>query len=90
VHYNLGRLAEDRAEPEEAARRYQAALEANPRDFLSLMSLGTLAGRRGDPGAAVGFYRRALELAPGMPAAERLRRRLAEPRNGGNGKSEQR
>ena len=64
VHYNLGRLAEQRGEPEEAARQYRAAIAANPRDYLSLMSLGTLAGRRGDPAAAVGFYRRAVEIEP--------------------------
>jgi len=60
-------LAEQRGEPEEAARQYRAALAANPDDFLSLMNLGTLAGRRGDPEAAVGFYRRALEVEPDAP-----------------------
>lgn len=67
VHYNLGRLAEQRGEPEEAARQYRAALEANPKDFLSLMSLGTLAGRRGEPAAAVPFYERAVAIEPGSP-----------------------
>jgi 4-amino-4-deoxy-L-arabinose transferase-like glycosyltransferase len=64
VHYNLGRLAEERGRPEEAREHYQAAFALNPQDFLACLNLGNLAARRRDWPAALRFYERAAALEP--------------------------
>jgi tetratricopeptide (TPR) repeat protein len=64
VHYNLGRLAEERDDPAAAAAHYRVALDANPGEFLPLMNLGNLAARGGDLAAARDLYRRAVALEP--------------------------
>ncbi|HEY0515271.1 MAG TPA: tetratricopeptide repeat protein [Thermoanaerobaculia bacterium] len=64
VHYNLGRLAEERGLPEEAREHYQAALALNPRDFLAALNLGNLAARRREWATALGFYERAAAIEP--------------------------
>jgi 4-amino-4-deoxy-L-arabinose transferase-like glycosyltransferase len=64
VHYNLGRLAEEKGSPEEAREHYQAALALNPRDFLACLNLGNLAARRRDWPAALRLYERAAALEP--------------------------
>jgi tetratricopeptide (TPR) repeat protein len=64
VHYNLGRLAEEAGNPNEAARHYAAALAANPKDFLSNLNLGKLAARAGAWSDAQRYATRAAELEP--------------------------
>jgi Flp pilus assembly protein TadD len=70
VHYNLGRLYEERGRVEEARGEYAVALALNPRDFLACLNLGNLAARQGDPATALGFYRRAVEIEPRSDDAE--------------------
>jgi 4-amino-4-deoxy-L-arabinose transferase-like glycosyltransferase len=64
VHYNLGRLYEERGRPEEARAEYQAAFVLNPKDFLACLNLGNLAARRRDWPTALRFYQRAEALEP--------------------------
>jgi tetratricopeptide (TPR) repeat protein len=64
VHYNLGRLAEEAGNPNEAARHYAAALAENPKDFLSNLNLGKLAARAGAWPQARSHAARAAELEP--------------------------
>ncbi len=64
VHYNLGRLAEEAGDPNEAARHYAAALVANPDDFLSHLNLGKLAARAAAWPAAQRHATRATALEP--------------------------
>ncbi|HJQ99676.1 MAG TPA: glycosyltransferase family 39 protein [Candidatus Polarisedimenticolaceae bacterium] len=62
VEYNLGRLSEDAGDVASAKRHYEAALSANPENFLVCMNLGTLAAQRQDWSTALAYYRRAGEL----------------------------
>jgi tetratricopeptide (TPR) repeat protein len=64
VHYNLGRVYDERGETAEAEAEYRAAVAANPRDFLSWMNLGSLAARRGDYATAVALFEQARTLEP--------------------------
>lgn len=64
VHYNLGRLAEERGEPEAAHEHYKAAFLLEPRSFLACMNLGNLAARRRDWPTALRFYQRAEAIEP--------------------------
>jgi tetratricopeptide (TPR) repeat protein len=64
VDYNLGRLAEERGDEAEASRLYQAAYDANPRNFLTALNLGTAAVRRGDWPTALKMFREARALEP--------------------------
>lgn len=70
VHYNLGRLAEERGDPALAARHYQAALAAAPDAFLAWLDLGNLAARRRDWPAALACYQRAAALEPDSDDAQ--------------------
>ena len=65
VHYNLGRLAEERGDETGAREHYQAAYDADPRNFLACLNLGNTAVRRGDWATALRLFReaRALEAA---------------------------
>ncbi|MFL6197489.1 MAG: tetratricopeptide repeat protein [Thermoanaerobaculia bacterium] len=64
VHYNLGRLYEERGMPEEARDEFQAAFVLNPKDFLAALNLGNSAARRRDWLTALRFYQRAEALEP--------------------------
>jgi tetratricopeptide (TPR) repeat protein len=70
VHYNLGRLAEERGDPALAGRHYQAALAAAPDDFLAWLDLGNLAARRRDWPDALRCYQRAAALEPDSDDAQ--------------------
>ncbi|HWM92989.1 MAG TPA: tetratricopeptide repeat protein [Thermoanaerobaculia bacterium] len=65
VHYNLGRIEDERGNPEAAREHYKAAFILNPRDFLACLNLGNHAARRGDWLTAFRFYSRAEKLEPG-------------------------
>ncbi len=64
VHYNLGRLAEERGDPEAAHEHYKAAFILEPRSFLACMNLGNLAARQRDWPTALRFYQRAEAIEP--------------------------
>jgi tetratricopeptide (TPR) repeat protein len=64
VHYNLGRLAEERGDPAAAHEHYKAAFILEPRSFLACMNLGNLAARRRDWPTALRFYQRAEAIEP--------------------------
>jgi len=64
VHYNLGRLAEERGDPAAAHEHYKAAFILDPRNFLACMNLGNLAARRGDWPTALRFFQRAAAIEP--------------------------
>lgn len=64
VHYNLGRIEEERGHPDEAREHYKAAFVLNPQDFLACLNLGNHAARRGDWLTALRFYSRAEALEP--------------------------
>ena len=64
VHYNLGRLAEERGDPAAAHEHYKAAFLLDPRSFLACMNLGNLAARQRDWLTALRFYQRAEEIEP--------------------------
>ena len=64
VHYNLGRIEEERGNPDAAREHYKAAFVLNPRDFLACLNLGNHAARRGDWLTALRFYSRAEALEP--------------------------
>lgn len=64
VHYNLGRLADERGDTTTAANHYRLALVANSEDFLSVMNLGNHAARSGRYPEAVKLYARAAQIAP--------------------------
>ena len=70
VHYNLGRLAEERGDPALAGRHYQAALAAAPDDFLAWLDLGNLAAPRGDWPGALRCYQHAAALEPDSDDAQ--------------------
>jgi tetratricopeptide (TPR) repeat protein len=70
VHYNLGRLAEERGDPALAGRHYQAALAAEPGSFLAWLDLGNLAARRRDWPEALRCYLRAAALEPDSDDAQ--------------------
>jgi len=70
VHYNLGRLAEERGDPALAGRHYQAALAAAPDTFLAWLDLGNLAARRRDWAEALRCYQRAAALEPDSDDAQ--------------------
>jgi tetratricopeptide (TPR) repeat protein len=65
VHYNLGRIEDERGNPEAAREHYKAAFILNPRDFLACLNLGNHAARRGDWETALRFFTRAETLEPG-------------------------
>jgi tetratricopeptide (TPR) repeat protein len=64
VHYNLGRIEDERGNPDAAREHYKAAFILNPRDFLACLNLGNHAARRGDWETALRFYSRAEALEP--------------------------
>lgn len=64
VHYNLGRLAEERGDPVAAHEHYKAAFILDPKNFLACMNLGNLAARRRDWPTALRFFQRAEALEP--------------------------
>ncbi|MEA2562355.1 MAG: hypothetical protein QOH06_3859 [Acidobacteriota bacterium] len=64
VHYNLGRIEDERGNPDAAREHYKAAFILNPRDFLACLNLGNHAARSGDWATALRFYQRAEELEP--------------------------
>ncbi len=65
VHYNLGRIEDERGNPDAAREHYKAAFILNPRDFLACLNLGNHAARNGDWLTALRFYTRAETLEPG-------------------------
>lgn len=65
VHYNLGRIEDERGNPDAAREHYKAAFILNPRDFLACLNLGNHAARRGDWETALRFFIRAEALEPG-------------------------
>jgi len=64
VHYNLGRLAEERGDEAGAREHYQAAYDADPRNFMACLNLGNTAVRRGDWPTALRLFREAQALEP--------------------------
>jgi 4-amino-4-deoxy-L-arabinose transferase-like glycosyltransferase len=70
VHFNLGRLAEERGDAELAGRHYRAVLAVAPGDFLAWLDLGNLAARRRDLPEALRCYRRAAALEPASDDAQ--------------------
>ncbi len=70
VHYNLGRLADERGDDAAAEEHYRAAFALNPHDFLACLNLGNHAARRRDWPAALRFYQQAAALEPGSDDAE--------------------
>ena len=70
VHFNLGRLAEERGDAELAGRHYRAVLAVAPGDFLAWLDLGNLAARRRDWPEALRCYRRAAALEPASDDAQ--------------------
>jgi 4-amino-4-deoxy-L-arabinose transferase-like glycosyltransferase len=70
VHFNLGRLAEERGDAELAGRHYRAVLATSPGDFLAWLDLGNLAARRRDWPEALRCYRRAAALEPASDDAQ--------------------
>src|SRR5215210_5980303 len=64
VHYNLGRIEDERGNPDAAREHYKAAFILNPQDFLACLNLGNHAARRGDWLTALRFYDRAEKLEP--------------------------
>jgi tetratricopeptide (TPR) repeat protein len=64
VHYNLGRIEDERGNTDAAREQYKAAFILNPRDFLACLNLGNHAARRGDWETALRFYTRAEALEP--------------------------
>jgi Tfp pilus assembly protein PilF len=70
VHYNLGRLADERGDDVAAEEHYHAAFVLNPHDFLACLNLGNHAARRQDWATALRFYQRAAALEPGSDDAE--------------------
>jgi 4-amino-4-deoxy-L-arabinose transferase-like glycosyltransferase len=70
VHYNLGRLADERGDAEAAQEHYHAAFVLNPKDFLACLNLGNHAARRRDWATALRFYERAVALEPESDDAE--------------------
>lgn len=64
VHYNLGRIEDERGNPDAAREHYKAAFILNPRDFLACLNLGNHAARRGDWETALRFFQRAEALEP--------------------------
>ena len=65
VHYNLGRIEDERGNPDAAREHYKAAFILNPKDFLACLNLGNHAARNRDWATALRFYQRAEELEPG-------------------------
>jgi len=70
VHFNLGRLAEERGDRELARRHYEAVLAVAPDDFLAWLDLGNLAARHRDWPAALGCYQHAAAAEPGSDDAQ--------------------
>jgi 4-amino-4-deoxy-L-arabinose transferase-like glycosyltransferase len=70
VHYNLGRLADERGDGAAAEEHYRAAFALNPRDFLACLNLGNHAARRRDWATALRFYQQAAALEPASDDAE--------------------
>jgi tetratricopeptide (TPR) repeat protein len=70
VHYNLGRLAEEKGDSAAARAHYQAVLAIDPHDFLALLNLGSDAARHQDWPAALRLYNRAAALEPASDAAQ--------------------
>jgi tetratricopeptide (TPR) repeat protein len=70
VHFNLGRLAEERGDAELAGRHYRTVLAVSPGDFLAWLDLGNLAARRRDWPEALRCYRRAAALEPASDDAQ--------------------
>lgn len=64
VYYNLGRIEDERGNPDAAREHYKAAFILNPRDFLACLNLGNHAARRGDWETALRFFLRAEALEP--------------------------
>lgn len=64
VHYNLGRIEDERGNADAAQEHYKAAFILNPRDFLACLNLGNHAARRGDWETALRFFLRAEALEP--------------------------
>lgn len=64
VHYNLGRIEDERGNTDAAREHYKAAFVLNPKDFLACLNLGNHAARRGDWLTALRFYSRAEDLEP--------------------------
>lgn len=70
VHYNLGRLADERGDEAGASAHYQAAYDVDPKNFLACLNLGNAAVRRGDWPTALRLFREAQALEPQSDDAE--------------------
>lgn len=64
VHYNLGRLADERGDEAGASSHYQAAYDAGPTNFLACLNLGNVAVRRRDWPTALRLFQEARALEP--------------------------
>lgn len=64
VHYNLGRVAQERGDPETATHHYRETLHHDPESFLACLNLGNFAARAHRLDEARAWYERALALRP--------------------------
>lgn len=64
VHFNLGRIAEERGQEHRATAHYQAALRYDPESLSPLLNLGNQAARQSRWREARSWYERALAAEP--------------------------
>jgi tetratricopeptide (TPR) repeat protein len=72
------RRADEAGQLDEAERRYQQVLAADPRNVIALVALARLARRQGDTAGSAELAERALAVDPDNEAARRLRAARAE------------
>jgi Flp pilus assembly protein TadD len=64
IHDCYGAVLADRGRSEEAARQFQAAIRARPRDEVAYYNLGVLLAKQKKYDAAVAMYQQALAIKP--------------------------
>jgi len=70
VHYNLAVLHDQKGNSQDAARHYRAALNDNPKDYLSCLNLGILEADQGRWQEALQWYEKAASLEPRLEGAQ--------------------
>ena len=69
VHYNLAVIYDQKGETQEAAKHYRAALNLNPKDFLSCLNLGIIEAKQSRWQEALQWYEKAASLEPRFEGA---------------------
>ena len=69
AHYNLGVIAQERDEVDEAVAEYDAALETDPDFVPALFNLAIVRTAQGEDREATQLYKRLLEIEPDNAAA---------------------